>query len=99
MQLSLDHVAVNVQNIERSLKWYMENFETKVLYEDETWALLRIGNVKIALTMAEQHKPHIAFRVDNLMPFDRDEIKRHRDGSRYVYREDPDGNCIEWVCY
>tara|TARA_R110000824_G_scaffold555_4_gene3603 strand:- start:17243 stop:17536 length:294 start_codon:yes stop_codon:yes gene_type:complete len=97
--MKLDHVAINVDNIEKSVKWYMENLEGKILYEDGTWALLRVGDVKIALTMATQHKPHVAFKVDNLLPFGREEIKRHRDGSRYVYKEDPDGNVIEWVCY
>ncbi len=97
--MKLDHIAINVQDIKRSLKWYTKNFQTKILYQDDTWALLRIAETKIALTMTEQHKPHIGFRVDNLLDFDREEVKRHRDGSRYVYREDPDGNVIEWVCY
>ena len=97
--MKIDHIAINVRDIGKSLKWYTKNFETRVLYQDDTWALLRLGDVKIALTMATQHKPHIAFKVDNLLPFDKEEIKRHRDGIRYVYREDPNGNCIEWVCY
>ena len=97
--MKIDHIAINVRDNKKSVKWNMENIVGKVLYEDQSWALLRMGGAKIALTMASQHKPHIGFRVDNLMDFDREEIKKHRDGTRYVYREDPDGIVIEWVCY
>jgi catechol 2,3-dioxygenase-like lactoylglutathione lyase family enzyme len=97
--MKIDHVAINVRDIEKSVEWYMENIGGRILYKDETWALLRMGGAKIALTVASQHKPHIGFRVDNLIDFDTEEIKKHRDGARYVYREDPDGNVIEWVCY
>ena len=97
--MEFDHIAINVEKIEKSVKWYVEELAAAILYKDRTWALLKIGDTKVALTLAKQHKPHIAFKVESLSNFDNEEVKIHRDGSQYVYREDPDGNIIEWVCY
>ena len=97
--MKLDHVAVNVSNIEDSIEWYVKELKAEMLYKDETWAMLKIGGVKIALTISLQHPPHLAFAVDKEEDIPSEEIKKHRDGSRYVYKQDPDGNCIEWVCY
>ena len=99
MEHKIDHVAITVTNIERSIKWYKENLDVEVLYSDETWAIVKAGDTKIALMVGNKHKPHIAFRVKDMHAFDQSEIGIHRDGVIYIYKEDPDGNCIEWVCY
>ena len=99
MQIELDHVALTVSNIAKSIEWYRENLQADVLYEDETWALLKVGNSKMALMTGNKHKPHVAFRQEDLSQFEIEEIGIHRDGVAYVYKEDPDGNCIECVCY
>ena len=36
----VDHVALKSLNIQRDAKWYCDNFECKVEYVDDTWALL-----------------------------------------------------------
>ena len=97
--MKLDHIAINVSNIDTSINWYVKEMKAEVLYKDETWAMLEVGGVKIALTISSQHPPHFAFVVDREEDIPSEKIKKHRDGSRYVYRQDPDGNCIEWVCY
>ena len=98
--MKFDHVAVNVTEIARSVVWYQEHIGAKVLYEDDTWALLEAGGSKIALTIASQHPSHIAFDVG---PKPSEEFlrkaKRHRDGSISMYVTDPDGNAIEWISY
>ena len=73
--------------------------EADITYQDDTWALMTIGGIKLALTIPSQHDPHIAFKVKDISQFEDDEVKVHRDGVKYVYKKDPDGNCIEWVCY
>ncbi len=94
--MQLDHIAMTVEDIARSVKWYTENFNAETKYVDETWALLEIGQTRIALTIPSQHPPHIAFTVSKLedvpgMP------KTHRDGSISSYVQDPDGNSIEYI--
>jgi len=99
VEYKLDHVAVTVTNIERSIEWYEENLGATVLYSDETWGIMKVGNTKVALMVGVKHKPHFAFRIEDMSAFELDEIGVHRDGVQYVYKEDPDGNCVEWVCY
>ena len=96
----LDHIAIVVKNIEKSVLWYLENFNAKIKYQDETWAMLEVCNTSVALTLINQHPPHIAFKIDNesLFPEGLD-IKMHRDGTKYVYQKDIDGNVIELIYY
>ena len=98
--MKFDHIALTVKSIESSVLWYRNNLGADVQYSDETWAMLIVGNTKIALTLTGQHPPHIAFSVDSLSDFpDGCEIKKHRDGSWYYYDRDLDGNIIEWITY
>ena len=97
--MKLDHVAVVTKNPEASAKWYVENLSATIEYLDETWAMLKIGDKKLALTVAAQHPPHVAFEVDDLESYSRKGCKTHRDGSKYLYISDPDGNIIELIHY
>ena len=94
----LDHVAIQVSNVSNSVKWYKDNLDAKVLYCDDTWAMLEIGGTKLAITIPEQHPSHIAFRVDKIEKIP-SPAGKHRDGSVYQYIEDPDGNSIEYIFY
>ena len=96
----IDHIAIQVESIPASVEWYVSNFDGTVLYQDETWAMLDMGNVKLALTIPSQHPPHVAIHVDTLDKFpDGKKIKTHRDGSLYLYQKDPSGNVIEYIHY
>jgi len=90
----LDHIAINVKDITTSVEWYKLNFNTKVKYQDETWAMLCVNGVNLALTISQQHPPHVAFKWHGQPEED---WKTHRDGSYYKYIEDPDGNTIEMI--
>ena len=95
--MKVDHAAINVEDIPKSIEWYVKSFSAEVMYADETWAMLQIGQFKLALTVKSQHPPHLAFRVESLE--NETEIKEHRDGTKYVYKTDPDGNTIELIEY
>jgi len=92
--MKLDHIAINVTDIDTSLVWYVEELSATVEYKDETWAMLDIGGTKLALTMKHQHDPHIAFKQVGVPP---SQTKTHRDNSKYIYCKDPDGNVIEKI--
>ena len=97
--MKLDHIAINSENIKESISWYKKNIGCKVIYEDESWGMIRSHNTVIAFVSSEQHKPHIAFKVDRIedMPCDKGLVREHRDGSLYYYDTDPSGNIIEWI--
>ena len=102
--MELDHVAVSSLDIAASVKWYVETLGATVLYQDRTWAFLRLGQGKIALVTPSQHPPHTAVRVDEATLAARAEqagktIDAHRDGTKGIYVSDPDGNQVELICY
>jgi catechol 2,3-dioxygenase-like lactoylglutathione lyase family enzyme len=95
-QLALDnvhHVAVAVQDVRAAVDWYQRNFQCKVSYQDDTWAMLDFANIKLALVVPSQHPPHIAFVHPEAEKFGA--LKVHRDGTRSVYLKDPAGNAVE----
>lgn len=98
--MKFDHIAVNVAQIQRAVDWYAEQLGARVLYQDDTWAFLEAGGIKIALTLSVQHPAHMAFDIgpDASEEF-LSKAKLHRDGSISRYVVDPDGNAIEWIHY
>ena len=98
--MNFDHVAINVADIARSVDWYKAQVGAEVLYQDATWAFLRVGGAKLALTLPNQHPAHIAFDIGANPPetFFK-AAKVHRDGTASRYVSDPDGNAVEWIHY
>ncbi|MBV9470670.1 MAG: VOC family protein [Abitibacteriaceae bacterium] len=100
----LDHVAIQTLDIAGSVAFYVEHFEAELLYQDTTWAFLRLGQGKLALVTPTQHPPHVALRVDEAALARAAErvgkpIDRHRDGTTSIYVNDAQGNVIELICY
>lgn len=89
----LHHVAVQVDDIEQAAKWYRDRFRCELEYLDATWAMLRFANMRIALVLPGQHPPHVAVALPDAAAFG--EVREHRDGTRFVYTEDPWGNTVE----
>lgn len=90
---ALHHVAIQVKDIARALKWYSDNFNAEVVYLDDTWAMLRFANMYLALVVPSQHPPHIAIEHENAEAFGT--LVKHRDGTESIYINDSEGNTIE----
>lgn len=91
-------------NIAASVKWYVEKLGASVLYEDSTWAFLKLGQGKLALVTPSQHPPHTAVRIDEEALTKAaveagKTIDTHRDGTKGIYISDLDGNQVELICY
>ena len=95
----IDHIAIQVDNVQDSAYWYEEQYDCSIEYCDSTWALLQFENIKLALVVKEEHPPHIAFEVDKMDDDWPMKGKLHRDGSISKYIEDPSGNKIELIEY
>jgi catechol 2,3-dioxygenase-like lactoylglutathione lyase family enzyme len=100
----MDHVAVPSDDIARDVQFYVESFGAQVLYQDATWAFLRLGQGKLALVTPTQHPPHVALRVteeqlQNAATRANKPIDTHRDGTKGIYVDDPQGNAVELICY
>ena len=93
----IDHIAIQTEDINSSVKWYTNTFSCDVLFQDDTWALLEFNNIKLALVVPEQHPPHIAVKRENLEKYGNP--VKHRDGSESVYINSPDKNVFELIRY
>jgi catechol 2,3-dioxygenase-like lactoylglutathione lyase family enzyme len=93
----IDHIALPVQDIKKAVEWYTQQFACVIEYQDETWALLRFANIKLALIHPSQHPLHAAVLCDH--PEKYGTVKTHRDGSVSSYFKDLDGNEWEMVKY
>lgn len=90
---SLHHVAIQVEDIARALKWYSETFNAEIVYLDDTWAMLRFENIYLALVIPGQHPPHIAIEHEGAEAHGT--LIRHRDGTESIYVNDSEGNVLE----
>ncbi len=90
---SIDHIAIPVEDVSSAVAWYQREFHCEVSYQDDTWAFLKFGNIKLALVIPAQHPAHIAFVSPEAEKFG--PLKLHRDGTRSCYVTDPAGNSIE----
>ena len=90
---AMDHVAIAVQEIAGAVLWYQNRFQCEVIYQDDSWALLRFANIKLALVLPDQHPPHLGFVHPDAKSFG--PLQPHRDGTRSTYIRDLDHNSIE----
>ena len=90
---TIDHVAIQVDDIAAAVTWYTANWECDVEWADETWAMLKFKNTRLALVLPDKHPPHFAF-LDNC-PEKTGAPTVHRDGTSSVYTKDPWGNNLE----
>jgi hypothetical protein len=100
-----DHIAHQVPDIAEAVAWQRDLVpDTRVMYQDDTWALVDSGGAKLAFVMPDQHPNHLAYRVDDAVL---DEmaaargaaIALHRDGTRSIYVHGPGALCIEVISY
>jgi catechol 2,3-dioxygenase-like lactoylglutathione lyase family enzyme len=89
----IDHIAVVVDDVARAVEWYQQRFECTLMWMDETWAYFKFENCGLALVRPGQHPPHFAVELEQIECFG--EPGWHRDGTRFVYVSDTDGNVVE----
>ncbi len=89
----IHHIAIPAPDVARAVEWYTGAFRCRVVYQDQTWALLEFGNTRLALVTPGQHPPHVGFLSPNAESFG--PLTPHRDGTRSIYIRDPAGNAVE----
>ena len=68
MSLSfIDHIAVESNDISKSVEWYSQKFDCEIKHQDDTWALLGFDNISLALVTPGEHPPHIAIHDDKII--------------------------------
>ena len=98
--MTFDHVALVSKDIKKAIEWYVEKWDAEILYQDNTWGLIKIGKTKIAFVSPHQHPAHVCFEIDEEFIINKlhgETFKGHRDGSSSCYIRDPDGNFLEFL--
>ena len=93
----IDHIAIQVDDIYKSLEWYQKKFSCKKVYCDESWAFIQFNNIKLALVKEIEHPAHFAVLDDKIDKHD--DVVKHRDKSISKYIKDLDSNFIELIKY
>jgi len=100
--LTVDHIAVLVDNLKLAEEWYCAHLEAKVTFRDKKYTRIQVQNTNIAL-IDKKHYPHAHFGilVENIadLPLEKGEVVKHRDGTIGVYVKDPFGNYLEYIWY
>ncbi len=92
---TIHHLAIQVNNIAETVARCKSQYDIKVVYQDDSWALLQFANVALALVMLDQHPPHDAIVSEHAEGYG--PLTTHRDGTASVYIQDPAGNQIEMI--
>ena len=98
MKKNIDHIALQVNNIEESVDWYVENYGCSIIYSDDSWAMLQFGNIKLALVVEDEHPYHIAFEIDGIQG-NGSNWSYHRDDTISRYIDDANSNNVELIWY
>lgn len=107
----MGHTAIEVEDVKRSVEFYINNFGFEKGIEAEDWGIVRKGGDDLAFIKkgASHHPPHFGLRVDSLQAVDKAytdvkdkvkvlrEPKMHRDDSYSFYFADLDDNVVEII--
>jgi hypothetical protein len=105
LEVKFDHLAVPVENVKAVMQWFQTiHPDTEILYVDDEWCFLRIGEQKLAFVHENQHPAHFAFTVSEeelqrLALVYGQEIAQNRDDTLSFYVTGPESVCIEFVTY
>tara|TARA_R110000868_G_scaffold225958_4_gene478287 strand:- start:1129 stop:1464 length:336 start_codon:yes stop_codon:yes gene_type:complete len=102
MNSVVDHIAVLVNDLKISEKWYLDVLGGAITHRQDNYVRLKVGNTNIALLdeRFDSSKPHIGIVCNELEDLPTCGLKvSHRDGTTGVYLEDPDGNMVEFIHY
>ena len=91
----IDHVAINVADVEKAAQWYRSSFGCEIIAIDKTVAILRFRNLNLHLILPGQEPGHLSFVREDVSKFG--ELRQRTDGSLSTYLSDPSGNFVEIV--
>ena len=103
--ITFDHVGQQVPDVAAAVEWYRTTLpEARVLYQDDTWAFVQVGDVKLAFIQQGHHPDHLGWRVseselEHVAAHYGKTIRTHRDRTRSIYLEAPGGRWIEFISY
>ena len=94
-----EHIALLVDNLDESQKWYEDNLNAECVLRDKFYRKMKIYNTIVALVSKNRYDyNHVGILVDceeNLPKNGRRIV--HRDGTIGVYVFDNSGHVVEFI--
>ncbi len=91
----IHHVAINVAELDKSIKWYTTSFQCDLVYEDARLAILEFSNLTLHLVLPSEQPAHVAYIRDDAHTLG--ELREQKDGTKTTYLSDPSGKPVEIV--
>lgn len=95
MEDKINHICLNVTNLDGAVKWYQTSFDCKLVSQNETSAVLRFKNIDLHLCFISQVPPHLGFIKKDAASFG--ELKQNQEGKKSCYVSDATGNLVEII--
>ena len=92
---TIDHITINVSNLDSSIKWYQTSFNCYLLYQGRTLAILEFNNVKLILSLPNDQRTHLGVIKEDAESFG--EIMKQSDLCYSTFISDPSGNPVELI--
>ncbi len=91
----IHHLAINVADLEKSIKWYQQSFNCRLIFQAKAQAILEFANVKLTLVLPSAEPLHLAFCRKDAKTLGT--LRERVDGVNSTFIADPTGNVIEVI--
>ena len=92
---SIDHVAIQVSDIDASIEWYQTSFACKLIERTPTSAMIQFANIRLSLVLPSIQQRHLAFEKSDADTYG--PLSEQTDGRQSTMVADPTGNVIELI--
>lgn len=92
---TVHHLAINVSDLERSIKWYQQSFNCRLVLQEKAQAVLEFANIKLTLVLPSSEPFHLALSRKDAKTLGT--LRQRADGLNSTFIADPTGNVIEII--
>jgi catechol 2,3-dioxygenase-like lactoylglutathione lyase family enzyme len=89
----IDHVAINVADLDKSIHWYQSSFTCELVARDKTQAVLQFSNIRLVLVLPSLEPTHLAYEREDAQTLG--ELRDRPHNVRSTFVADPTGNVVE----
>lgn len=91
----INHVAINVADLEKSINWYQSSFTCELIAKEKTQAVLQFANLRLVLVLPSLEPAHVAYERQDAATLG--ELRDRFGGIRSTFLADPTGNMLEII--
>jgi catechol 2,3-dioxygenase-like lactoylglutathione lyase family enzyme len=92
---TIDHFAIAVADLNAASQWYQTSFKCEEIYRDTKQIILQFENIKLALVLPSQERPHLAIERSDADTFG--SLRDLASGVKSCFISDPTGNPVELI--